>query len=115
MADLEIISQNPITLAEVKARLSEITKGKKTEEVSARITRVNNYIAEFTDISESDAKDLKDKLDTLGIQRLKERIIAKIIDIQPANLDELKILFAGENVTLKQEDMAKILEVIKSK
>lgn len=115
MADLEIISQNPITLAETKAKIEKITKGKKDEEVSSRVTRVREYLAEFTGLTEKDVQEMKKKFELLGIQRLKDRIIIKIIDIQPKTVEELKILFTGENVTLKQEDLTKILEVIQSK
>jgi len=37
----------------------------------------------------------------------------KIIDLCPKDLDSLKVILTGENITLKQEDMEKIIEVIK--
>lgn len=111
MSDIQIISQTPLSLGELKTKLDKL----KTKEESARVTRVKEYIHDFTKLSKDDVAELKKKLEALGIQRLKERIIVKIIDIHPATIDELKILFAGENVTLKQDDLAKILEVIQGK
>lgn len=113
MADLEIISKNPITLVELKSRIDTIVKSK--EDSSVRVTRVQEYLQDFVEISLEDAEQMKAKINALEIQRLKERIVIKIIDTQPKTVDELKILFTGENVTLKQEDLVKILEVVQNK
>lgn len=114
MADIEIISQTPLTLAEVKAKVEKLTS-KSKEEQSARLTKVKDYLNDFTRLKTEDIKELKQKLEGLGIQRLKDRIIIKIIDIEPKTVDELKILFAGENVTLKMDDLTKILEATQGK
>lgn len=111
MSDIEIISQTPITLAELKSKLSKA----KSKEESSRVTRVKGYLDDFAPVELSEAKKLKESIEGLGFQRLKDRIIVKIIDMQPKTTDELKILFAGENITLKQDDLAKIVEVIKGK
>ena len=114
MADIEIISQTPLTLAEVKVKVEKISsKGK--EEPSARMVKVRDYMNDFSSLESKSVKELKEKLENLGIQRLKDRIIIKIIDIQPRTVDELKILFAGENVTLKTDDLTKILEAVQGK
>ncbi len=114
MADIEIISQTPLTLAEVKVKVEKMSS-KSKEEPSARVLKVKDYLTEFAALETKEVKELKEKLETLGIQRLKDRIIIKIIDIQPRTVDELKILFAGENVTLKLEDLTKILEATQGK
>lgn len=114
MADIEIISQTPLTLAEVKTKVDKLTS-KSKEEPSTRIIKVRDYLNDFTHLKTEDIKELKQKLEALGIQRLKDRIIIKIIDIEPKTVDELKILFAGENVTLKMDDLTKILEATQGK
>lgn len=111
MADIEIISQTPLTLAEVKAKIEKLSS-KSKDEPSARMLKVKDYLNDF---SQLEAKEIKERLESLGIQRLKDRIIIKIIDIQPRTVDELKILFVGENVTLKIDDLTKILEAIQGK
>lgn len=114
MTDLEIISKNPVALAEMKAKLEATTKGKKDEDLSARVVRVKEYLNDFAEFDVKEVEELKKKFEGLGIQRLKDRIIIKMIDIQPSTIEELKTIFTGENVTLKQEDMTKILEVIEN-
>ena len=59
-------------------------------------------------------EDIKKKLSAVDIGRLKERHINKIIDIRPKNSDELKAVLSGENLTLKQDDLNKVLEAIKN-
>lgn len=114
MADIEIISQTPLTLAEVKANIEKLSS-KSKDEPSARMLKVKDYLNDFSQLEAKEIKELKERLENLGIQRLKDRIIIKIIDIQPRTVDELKILFAGENVTLKTDDLTKILEAIQGK
>jgi DNA-directed RNA polymerase subunit F len=47
MADIEIISQKPLTLAEVKVKVDKISsKGK--EELSARMIKVRDYMNDFS-------------------------------------------------------------------
>jgi DNA-directed RNA polymerase subunit F len=113
MAEIEIVSQNPLTLAEVKSRLSKLAK--EGEEPSTRVSRVMQYIDDFTEMKDKEVQELKKKFEELGIQRLKDKIIVKIIDVQPKSVDDLKILFIGENVTLKADDLNRIIEVINGK
>ena len=54
----------------------------KLEPESARYLNnyfVKEYLDEFTSVNEKDVKEIKAKFEALGIQRLKDRIIIKII------------------------------------
>ena len=44
--------------------------------------------------------------------RLKETHIAKIVDLEPKDIDSLKAIFASENITLRPEDLKRIVECI---
>jgi DNA-directed RNA polymerase subunit F len=50
---------------------------------------------------------------SLNMQELKDKHINKIVDILPKNIDDLRSVLSGENLTLKQEDLDKIVETIK--
>ena len=50
----------------------------------------------------------------LNISRLKDKHINKIVDLLPNDVDDLKSILSGENLTLKQEDLTKIVETIKN-
>ena len=58
-------------------------------------------------------QDLRQKLQALDILRLKEKHIVKLLDLMPEDLESLKIIFAGEDLTLKQEDLQKVLECLR--
>jgi DNA-directed RNA polymerase subunit F len=47
------------------------------------------------------------------IERLKEKHIINIIDLLPKDLDDLRILFANEIITLSDDEKKKILSIVK--
>ena len=108
MSNIEMIEESPLSLVEVKERLAEIKK--RDKELDARALKVEEYVHKFA--NEKKTKDLADKLKKLDVSRLKDRNIKKIVDIMPQDSDSLKSLFTGDNLTLKQEDLQKIISVI---
>ncbi|MEK6904095.1 MAG: hypothetical protein AABW87_00715 [Nanoarchaeota archaeon] len=110
MAEIETISETPLTLAEVKEKLDAIKK--RDKELGVRANKTKEYLDALIEEKPENILEKKKKIMDLSIGRLKDRHIAKIIDIMPTDLDSLKTIFAGENLTLKQEDLKKILEVL---
>lgn len=106
MVNIKIVEEKPITMAEVKERISDnkdpLPKGIKTL----------TYLKSIPLEKEKRAKELTEKLNGLGLARLKDKHIVKIIDIMPEDIDSLKAILSQE-ITLKQEDLQKILETIK--
>ena len=113
MVDLKIIEEKPINMVELKNKMALIKK--RDQELNFRSNKVQEYLNTFVTLTEKEAKELKKKMEELNISRLKDRHIVKVLDIMPEDLDGLKALFAGENITIKQEDLARILEIIKQK
>ncbi len=107
---LEIIDEKPITLVEVKKRLEEI---EKRTELTTRAKKTKDYLKNFANLSLKEVKELKKKIEDLNIARLKEKQIVKIIDIFPKDLESLKLIFSEEALSIKQEDLKKILAVLK--
>ena len=113
MPHVEIISEKSITISELKERLLEIKK--RDKELTPRTNKVIDYLNQFSAQKTSKIKSLKEKMLALNIPRLKERHICKIIDIYPQDMDNLKILFAGESIQPKQEDLNRILTLLQEK
>ena len=111
MSEIEIIKQEPYTLSEVKTELEQIQKKKK--ELNYRSTKVQEYINLFPVCKTEDVKTAKQEILGLEIGRLKEKQIAKLLDILPETEEEIKITLSGENITVKPEDARRIAEVIK--
>ena len=110
MSEISVVTENPITMAELKDRLSEL---KKKQDLSFRGNKTLDYLNIFSKASNKDVDGMKEKLKALELVRLKERHIVKIIDIMPENAESLKTLLANENITLKEEELTKILACLK--
>ena len=111
MTNVEIINESPLTMAELKERLESIKK--RDKELKTRALKTQEYLNSFIDIKFKDALKIKEDIAKLQIPRLKDRHIVKIIDLMPKDLEILKLIFVGENITLKQDDLDKILSVLK--
>jgi DNA-directed RNA polymerase subunit F len=111
MSNAESINEIPITMAEFKEKIEDIKK--RDKELKPRALKTLEYLDKFTKIKAKEALKLKEELVKLQIPRLKERHIIKIIDIMPKDIETLKLIFVGENLTIKQDDLEKILNVIK--
>lgn len=110
MAEIEFLNENPVTMAELKDKLDDI---KKNTELGFRANKTLEYLNLFVKGSVKDEKEIKKKLMALEILRLKDKHMIKLIDLRPRDVEELKTLFMGESVIMKDEDLAKILECLK--
>jgi DNA-directed RNA polymerase subunit F len=110
MVDLDIIEQKPVSMVDLFHKLDSIKTGGK--ELNFRAEKVHAYLADFANVKKEDMEAIHARLTALEIQRLRDKHIIKIIDVMPQDADSLKAIFAGE-VSLKQEEVDKILEAIK--
>lgn len=110
MTTPKIISEQPLSLYDVKKELKVIKK--RDENLSVRANRVNDYVELFTPLSEKDAAELKVKLIGLEIPRLKEEYVDKIIDIMPLSQDDVKVVLTGYGVTIKNDHVQKIIDTL---
>lgn len=111
MAKPEILSEHPITLIELKQEMEKIKA--RDKELTLRSNKTEEYLNQFAKLAPKKAEELKSKLESLNITRLKEEFVVKIIDTLPATVNELKTLLQGYIVSLNQKDMEKVIEVVK--
>lgn len=107
-----IMEEKPITMAELKEELNKIKK--RDKELNFRANKTQEYLSQFTKQDYDKIKGLIDKINKLKIPRLKEEHIIKIIDLMPKTVDDLKSILQGYTVTVKSDNMKKIVEVIKN-
>jgi DNA-directed RNA polymerase subunit F len=110
MAEFEIVNETPVTLVELKEKLSSIEK--RDKELTFKANKTKEYLSSFTDKKLKDVKELREKIESLNIPRLKDRHIVKIIDVHPVDMDSLKSLLSAETITIKEEDLKKILAIL---
>lgn len=109
--DIEVLEQTPLSMPLLKAKLEELKKDKK--ELNFRAAKVLEHLNENTLLDEKQAEDLRKKLTELNIPRIREKHLAKIIDLAPQDAEEVKTILVGENITLKPEDLKRIVDTIK--
>src|SRR3989338_2721308 len=113
MPIIEVINEKPIAMVELKSKLDGIEK--RDGSLNFRAKKAKDYLDQFATMKISDANNIRERLNALGIPRLRERHVDKIIDINPKDIESLKIILSGETLTLKQDELAKIFDAIKEK
>ncbi|HLC58458.1 MAG TPA: hypothetical protein VJI68_01210 [Candidatus Nanoarchaeia archaeon] len=109
MVELDIVEQKPLTMAELKEKFDVIKAG--GVELNFRAAKVDVYLNELVSINKEKSQELYAKLIALDL-RLRDRHIVKLIDTMPGDTETIKVLFSGESLNLKQEDLKKIADVI---
>lgn len=109
----EIIKESPVTIAEARADLNRVKK--RDSELTFRAAKADEYFSGFAKVDEKCAKEMFKKIEALNIPRLKDVHICKMIDLMPASLNEIKSILFGSPITIKDENLKKILEVLSSK
>ena len=107
----EIIEIAPITSSELKEELKRIKK--RDTELNFRSNKTAEYLDNFQLIKHSDVDKLKKKLEALGVSRLKEEQIVKIIDLMPTSVDDLKVIISGYNISLPNDVAEKVVAAVK--
>ncbi len=97
-----------VSLAEVKNILKKVEKQRKELLYEQRIAL--EHANRFAKLSIKKTNELIKEL--LTIEKLEERHAYKIAEILPTNDEDIKALFAKERVTLDDEDIKKILEIV---
>jgi len=97
-----IRKSEPLSIPEVLGYLD-----KKNEKESNLI----GFIEKFNDVKFKDAKQIKEKINSLNLMKLREEHIIKLIDFMPNNSEELNKILMGVN--LDEDETKKILDTIK--
>jgi DNA-directed RNA polymerase subunit F len=98
---MTILDSKPLTMSEVVSLAGD----------SDREKNVKEFIRRFNKMSVEKAVEMKQELEALDLIKLKDKHIVKIVDFMPVDAMDLnKIL---EDVSLDQEAVTKILDVVK--
>lgn len=101
-----------ITIAEAKEAMENIAKKRQeVAELSFETRRALRHLRNFAKLPADKAKELVNELMKLP-QVKKKEIAVKLVDIMPKVPDEVRMVYAKENLMLKQEEIEQILEII---
>ena len=97
-----IKNNTPLSMVEV------IEYMKKDKENNAELI---GFIKKFLEIDLKKAKELKKEIEKLGLMKVKEENIIKIIDLMPNSAEELNKIFVDAN--LNEDEVQKITNIVK--
>lgn len=107
----ELIEEKPINSAMLKSMLEKIKED--NGELNFRAEKTIDYLNQSVSISSKEAEEIYTKIEELSIPRLKDIHIHKVIDIMPKHLEEVKNIFQGYTISISDENLNKILDIIK--
>ena len=108
MADVKILSERAIDMNELRKELEKIKQ--RDKELNFRAARTEEYLQHFAAIKEPEK--LYKEIDGLKVPRLREQHIAKIMDIMPRTVEDIKSALKAYPVTLTNENLKKITDIV---
>ena len=110
MVNIEVVEKKSMSMAALKEELAEVKK--RDGELSFRGNKTEEYLNEFTTVKPKQAEELYAKIEKLGIPRLKDSMINKIIDMMPVSVAELKVVMQGYALPVTNENLKKIVDLV---
>ncbi|SFM18783.1 RNA polymerase Rpb4 family protein [Methanolobus profundi] len=108
----EVLSEELLTLPEVKGMLHEIMEERLNdeEELGYELRKAINHAEMFSKTTPERARELVNKL--LELEKMKPEIAIRVADIMPQSRDELRSLYAKERFTLTEEELDEMLNLV---
>ncbi|MFH1450451.1 MAG: RNA polymerase Rpb4 family protein [archaeon] len=107
MIGKRLVSQEPVSLAEVKDLISE---KKKQGELSYEQNLTLEYCKKFSKLSTKDTVKLVGEL--MQNEKLKKENAIGLADVMPNTPEEVKLVFAKEHFVLGNEEISAIIETL---
>jgi DNA-directed RNA polymerase subunit F len=96
-----IKSREPLSMVEAL----EFVEERKDSEMD-----VKKFVKKFTKMKPEQAKEIRNKLVSLNLLKLKAESIAKIIDVMPEDAENLNKIFG--DVNLDDDEIKKVLDIL---
>jgi DNA-directed RNA polymerase subunit F len=106
---MRVIETKHVSMAEAKDILSSREKRK---ELSYEQKLALEHLNKFTKLKSEQAKKLEEELS--GVIRMSQETLVQILNFLPKNPDELRMIFSREKFSLKEDEINKILEIVKN-
>ena len=85
----------------------------KVEEKNYEQKLAFEHAKKFTKIKITEAKKLIKELEALNLRKLKHEHMIKIVDMVPASLEDLKVMFLHADIPFNDEELQQMMDVIK--
>jgi len=105
---MKVNETKPVSMAEAREILSSREKKK---ELGYEQKLALEHLNKFTKLKPEEAKKLLEELS--AVLRMSQETVVQILNFLPKDPDELRMIFSREKFSLKEEEINKILEIIK--
>ncbi len=102
----DALERKPVPIAVVKELLGKLSERNHEQKLAFE------YASKFAKLDAEQARALIEELKNANIPRFKDKHIVKLVDIMPKTADEIKAIFAKEELALSKEDIQKILDIL---
>lgn len=115
----EIISEELVTLPEVKDLLIQVRDERKLEkrpddeeefELGYELRKAITHVETFSKLDAKQSREMVNKL--LELDKIKPEIAMRISDVLPLSNDEIRSIYAKERYTLTEEELKQILDIV---
>lgn len=105
---MKVIEIKPVTMAEAKEMLE---KRAKEKELSYEQKLADEHLRKFSRLKPAEAKKFLEELSSTV--KMSPEVLSQVVNIMPQTPDELRLIFAREKFSLKEDEANKILETVK--
>ncbi len=105
---MKVLDIKPISMPEAKEIL---VSREKSRDLAYEQKLALEHLKKFTKLKVEEAKKFLG--DISSVLRMSDETMVQILNLLPKNPDELRMIFAREKFSLKEEEITKILEIIK--
>ncbi|MEM5804915.1 MAG: RNA polymerase Rpb4 family protein [Candidatus Aenigmatarchaeota archaeon] len=105
---MKVLETKPISMPEAKKILAS---REKAGELGYEQKLAMEHLNKFTKLDPAKAEKFIEEVSS--VLRMSPETLAQIANLMPQNADELRLIFAKEKFSLKEEEIAKILEIVK--
>ena len=108
----QIISEEILTLGEVRNLLDEVReeRSKEDKELGYELRKAISHAEIFARLDAQKSRELMKELSKL--EKMKPEIAVRITDILPMTNDEVRSIYAKERYTLSEQELKDILEIV---
>jgi len=104
---MKIIKIEPVPMATAK---EVMVRREKQGELNYEQKLSLEHLKNFTKLNEKDAKKFIEEI--TAIIKMSPETLVQIVNILPNNPDELRMIFAREKFSLKEDEIKQILDVV---
>jgi DNA-directed RNA polymerase subunit F len=106
-SEYEVLKEEPVPLVKAKELLKDVEEKTFEQKIAFE------HAKKFSKITLQKAGELQKELSTLEMRKLKDEQIIKIIDMMPADVDELRVILAHAQVPYRDEELQQISDIVK--